>query len=44
VDRFQKCKLIAESKINSFKEAYGYLPPYWQMVRIAEESLNKKNF
>ena len=39
VDRFQKCKLVTESKINSFKEAYGYLPPYWQIVRIAEESL-----
>jgi hypothetical protein len=39
VDRFQKCKLVTESNINSFKEVHGYLPPYWQMVRIAEESL-----
>ena len=39
VDRFNKLKPITESKINSFKEENNYLPPYWQMVRMAEESL-----
>ena len=39
VDKFQKCKLETQSKIKSFEETHGYLPPYWQMVRIAEESL-----
>jgi hypothetical protein len=39
VDRFKKCKSLTESKINVFKEENKYPPPYWQMVRIAEESL-----
>ena len=41
VDRFNTCKDLTELKVNSFKELNGYLPPYWQMVRIAEESLKK---
>ena len=39
VDRFNICKTSTESKIKSFKEENKYLPPYWQMVRMAEESL-----
>ena len=39
VDKFQKCKLETESKINKFEKTNGYLPPYWQMVRIAENSI-----
>ena len=39
VDRFNICKTSTESKIKSFKEKNKYLPPYWQMVRMAEESL-----
>ena len=39
VDRFNTCKTLTESKIKSFKEENKYLPPYWQMVRMAEESL-----
>ena len=39
VDRFNKLKSLSESKIKSFKEENDYLPPYWQMVRMAEESL-----
>jgi hypothetical protein len=39
VDKFQKCKLETELKINIFKKENGYLPPYWEMVRIAEERL-----
>ncbi len=39
VDRFNTCKSITESKIQSFKEENNYLPPYWQMLRMAEESL-----
>ncbi|MBT8393988.1 MAG: hypothetical protein KJN66_03970 [Bacteroidia bacterium] len=38
VDRFNKLKTSTESKIISFKEENNYLPPYWQMVRMAEES------
>ncbi len=41
VDRFNSCKDLTELKVNSFKELNGYLPPYWQMVRMAEESLTK---
>lgn len=41
VDRFQKCKLLTKSKIDRFIVKNGYLPPYWQMVRIAESSLIK---
>jgi len=41
VDRFTACKTLTESKIKSFKEENKYLPPYWQMVRMAEESLPK---
>jgi hypothetical protein len=39
VDRFKKCKALTVSKIAVFKEENKYLPPYWQMVRFAEESL-----
>ncbi|MGB5271711.1 YiiX/YebB-like N1pC/P60 family cysteine hydrolase [Eudoraea sp.] len=39
VDRFKECKSITELKINAFKEENEYLPPYWQLVRMAEESL-----
>jgi hypothetical protein len=39
VDRFNKCKALTASKIEVFKEENKYLPPYWQMVRFAEESL-----
>ena len=39
VDRFNELKTVTESKIKSFKEENDYLPPYWQMVNMAEESL-----
>ena len=39
IDRFNTCKTLTEAKIKSFKEENKYLPPYWQMVRMAEESL-----
>ena len=39
VYRFNICKTSTESKIKSFREKNKYLPPYWQMVRMAEESL-----
>ena len=39
VDRFQQCKAQTESKIDTFVEENNYLPPYWQLVRMAEESL-----
>ncbi len=39
VDRFKKCKALTASKITVFKEENKYLPPYWQMVRFAEESV-----
>ena len=41
VNRFQNCKSVTRSKVEAFKEKNGYLPPYWQLVKIAEESLNK---
>jgi len=40
VDRFQNCKSLTMSKTEAFKTENGYLPPYWQMVKMAEESLN----
>ncbi len=39
IDRFQNCKSLTTSKIEVFKEENGYLPPYWQLVKIAEGSL-----
>jgi len=41
VDRFQNCKALTESKVVVFKDENGYLPPYWQLVKMTEESLNK---
>ena len=41
VDRFNTCRTLTESKIRSFIEENNYLPPYWQMLRMAEESLTK---
>lgn len=39
VDKFQKCKLRTASKVAVFKEENGYLPPYWQLVNMAENSI-----
>ena len=39
VDRFQQCKSLTKTKIDAFVEENKYLPPYWQLVRMAEESL-----
>ena len=41
VDRFTACKTLTVSKIKAFKDENKYLPPYWQIVRMAEESLPK---
>ncbi|MCK5401793.1 MAG: hypothetical protein KAJ28_09170 [Flavobacteriaceae bacterium] len=40
VERFQNCKSLTKSKIEVFKGENGYLPPYWQLVKMAEETLN----
>lgn len=39
VERFQNCKLKTEAKIKIFIDENGYLPPYWQLVKMAENSL-----
>jgi len=41
VARFKNCKSITKSKVEAFKEENEYLPPYWQLVKMAEESLKK---
>jgi hypothetical protein len=41
VDRFNNLKSLTESKITYFKKENNYLPPYWQIVKMAEESLTK---
>ena len=39
VDRFKSCKSATVLKANAFKAENHYLPPYWQLVGMAEESL-----
>jgi hypothetical protein len=39
VDRFQKCKSATEAKALAFEKENEYVPPYWQLVRMAESSL-----
>lgn len=39
VNNFQHCKKATLEKVEAFKETNGYLPPYWQLVRMANESL-----
>lgn len=39
VNRFQNLKSITSEKVERFKNENGYLPPYWQLVQFAEESL-----
>jgi hypothetical protein len=39
VSMFQDCKIATLVKIEEFKETHGYLPPYWQLVKMAEDSL-----
>lgn len=39
VDKFQNCRHLTESKVTVFKKENGYLPPYWQLVSMAENSL-----
>lgn len=41
VNRFQNLKSITSEKVERFKNENGYLPPYWQLVSFAEESLNQ---
>lgn len=38
VDRFKQCKASTALKISTFEEKNKYVPPYWQMVRFAQES------
>ncbi|TFG78984.1 MAG: hypothetical protein E4H26_01080 [Flavobacteriales bacterium] len=38
VNRFQKCKALTMLKTKAFEEENKYVPPYWQMVRFAEET------
>ncbi len=40
VNIFQKCKSLTKSKIGTFIKENGYLPPYWQLVKMAENSTN----
>jgi hypothetical protein len=40
VERFQKCKSASKDKIDTFQNEKGYLPPYWQLVKIAENSID----
>lgn len=39
VERFKKCKTATALKIEAFMEQNNYLPPYWQLVRLAEEGI-----
>ena len=39
VNKFQSCKLQTEDKVENFIEKNGYLPPYWQLINMAETSL-----
>jgi len=39
VERFQACKSLSEVKVKAFIEENDYLPPYWQLVRMAENSI-----
>ena len=41
VKRFQDLKSLALKKVELFQDENGYLPPYWQLVQFAEESLNQ---
>ncbi len=42
VNRFQNVKSRTLKKVEQFKDENGFLPPYWQLVRFAQESLNKQ--
>lgn len=39
VNRFQNLKSLVLKKVEIFQKEKGYLPPYWELVRIAETSL-----
>jgi len=41
VNQFQDFKSNTLKKAELFKKENGYLPPYWQLVQFAEESLDK---
>jgi hypothetical protein len=41
VIKFQDLKSRTSKKVERFKNENGYLPPYWQLVQFAEESLNQ---
>ncbi|WP_166960328.1 YiiX/YebB-like N1pC/P60 family cysteine hydrolase [Yeosuana marina] len=40
VEKFQNCKTQTKVKIETFKKLNGYLPPYWQLVKMAENTLS----
>jgi hypothetical protein len=40
VERFQQVKARTDLKIAAFENEQSYVPPYWQLVRFAEESLD----
>ncbi len=41
VDRFQSCKTQVELKVDRFIKENGYVPPYWHLVKMAEECAGK---
>jgi hypothetical protein len=41
VDRFQKCKSLTAERIKAFEADHDYVPPYWEMVQMAEASINQ---
>jgi len=40
--RFQKTKIRTMQKVDEFERKEGYLPPYWQMVGMAEGYLSEE--
>lgn len=38
ITRHEEIKTLTDQKIKDFKKNEGYLPPYWEMVKLAKES------
>ncbi|GAB5410530.1 MAG: hypothetical protein BalsKO_28950 [Balneolaceae bacterium] len=42
ISRHEAIKVATDQKVKEFEEQEGYLPPYWEMVKLARESAEAK--
>ncbi|MEQ9309793.1 MAG: YiiX/YebB-like N1pC/P60 family cysteine hydrolase [Balneolaceae bacterium] len=42
ISKHEEIKILTDNKVKEFHQKEGYLPPYWEMVKLARESADAK--